>query len=99
MGGNMSTFILFGNYSVEAFKGISSERTAKSHDLASKYGGEVKSIHALLGKDDLVVITEFPGVPEVMQFSVALSKMTGIGFTTAAAVDAAQFDKIMESVM
>jgi len=94
----MSTFILFGNYSVEAFKGMSSERTAKSHDLASKYGGEVKSIFALLGKDDLVIITEFPGIPEAMQFSVALSKMTGIGFTTSPAVDSSQFDRIMENV-
>ena len=33
----MSTFILFGNYSVEAFKGISSDRTTKSHELAKKY--------------------------------------------------------------
>lgn len=94
----MSTFILFGNYSVSAFKGISSERTAKSHDLASKYGGAVKSIYALLGKDDLVIVTEFPGIPEAMQFSVALSRMTGIGFTTSPAVDASQFDKIMENV-
>ena len=94
----MSTFILFGNYSVEAFKGISSERTAKSLDLAKKHGGEIKSIYALLGKDDLVIITEFPGVSEVMQFSVELSKMTGIGFTTASAVDASQFDKIMENI-
>jgi uncharacterized protein with GYD domain len=95
----MSTFLLFGNYSVKAFKGISSERTAKSRDLAKKYEGEIKSIYALLGKDDLVIITEFPGVPEVMKFSVALSKMTGIGFTTSPAVEAAQFDKIMKDVV
>ena len=94
----MSTFVLFGNYSVEAFKGISSERTAKSHDLAKKYGGEIKDIYALLGKDDLLLITDFPGVSEVMQFSVALSGLTGIGFTTSAAVGAGQFDKLMEEL-
>ncbi len=94
----MSTFILFGNYSAESFKGISSERTAKSHDLAKKYGGELKNIYALLGKDDLVLITEFPGVSEAMQFSVSLSAMTGIGFTTSAAVGVEQFDKLMEAL-
>ncbi len=94
----MSTFILVGNYSAEAFKGISSERTAKSHDLAKKYGGELKHIYALLGKDDLLLITEFPGVSEAMQFSVALSRMTGIGFTTSPAVGAEQFDKLMEEL-
>jgi len=33
----MSTFVLFGIYSVEAFKEICSERTEKSQDLAKKY--------------------------------------------------------------
>jgi uncharacterized protein with GYD domain len=94
----MSTFILFGNYSVQAFKGISSDRTAKSHDLAKKYGGEIKDIYALLGKDDLLLITEFPGVSEVIKFSIALSGLTGIGFTTSAAVQAEQFDKLMEEL-
>lgn len=94
----MSTFILFGNYSVEAFKGISSDRTTKSHELAKKYGGEVKSIYALLGKDDLVIITEFPGVSEAMKFSVALSALTGIGFTTAPAVGVEEFDNLMASL-
>ena len=94
----MSTFILFGNYSAEAFKGVSSERTAKSHDLAKKFGGELKQIYALLGKDDLLLITDFPGVSEAMQFSVALSGMTGIGFTTSPAVSADKFDKLMEAL-
>ena len=94
----MSTFILFGNYSAEAFKGVSSERTAKSHDLAKKFGGELKQIYALLGKDDLLLITDFPGVSEAMQFSIALSHMTGIGFTTSSAVGPEQFDKLMEEL-
>ena len=94
----MSTFILFGNYSVEAFKGISSDRTAKSHELAKKFGGEIKDIYALLGKDDLLLITDFPGEPEVMKFSIALSGLTGIGFTTATAVSGRQFDKLMEEL-
>ena len=93
----MSTFILRGHYSVQAFKGISSERTAKSHDLAKKYGGGIKDIYALLGKDDLLLITEFPGIPEAMQFSIALSSLTGIGFTTSAAVGVDEFDKLMEN--
>jgi uncharacterized protein with GYD domain len=92
----MSTFVLFGKYSVEAFKGISSQRTKKSHDLAKKYGGKIKEIYALLGKHDLLLIADFPGVSEVMQFSIALSSLTGIGFTTSAAVGVEQFDKMMK---
>ena len=94
----MSTFILFGNYSVEAFKGISSERTTKARDLAKKYGGELKQIYALLGKDDLVIITEFPSTTEVMKFSISLSSLTGISFTTASAVGAEEFDTLMKNL-
>ena len=94
----MSTFILFGNYSVEAFKGISPKRTTEAQDLAKKYGGKLKQIYALLGKDDLVIITEFPGVSDVMKFSISLSSLTGINFTTASAVSVDEFDKFMNNL-
>jgi uncharacterized protein with GYD domain len=94
----MSTFILFGNYSTEAFKGISADRTEKAQGLAKKYGGELKHIYALLGKDDLVIITEFPSVSDVMKFSISLSSITGINFTTASAVSADEFDKLIDNL-
>ena len=52
----MSTFFMFGKYSSEALKGISPKRTDKTLKLFKKLGGEVKSIYALLGKKDLVLI-------------------------------------------
>ena len=50
---------------------------------------------ATLGKIDLVVVTEFPGDTEAMQASMALTKLTGIGFMTAPAVPVDEFDKLM----
>ena len=54
----MSTFILFGNYSAEAFKGVSSERTAKSHDLAKKYPKKLEGLKAAWNQyaDDVGVV-------------------------------------------
>ncbi len=94
----MSTFVFFGNYSTDAFKGISSERTGKSKELAKKFGGEVKNVYALLGKDDLLLIADFPGSPEAVKFSVALTRLTGIGFSTSPALEAGEFDKLMEEL-
>jgi hypothetical protein len=48
-----------------------------------------------LGDVDIVIIAEFPGKEEAMQASVALSKMLEIGFTTAPAVTAEVFDKLV----
>ena len=59
---------------------------------------EVKAMFAILGKYDLLFIAEFPGVDKAMQFSVSLSKLTGIAFTTFPAVTVAEFDKLMVEV-
>lgn len=94
----MATFFLFGKYSAEAVKAISAERTKKTVDVVKKLGGEVKSMHALLGEKDLVFIVSLPGVEQAIQASVALSKMTGIAFTTAPAITVDDFDKLMAKV-
>jgi hypothetical protein len=44
------------------------------------------------------LITEFPGTGEVLQFSVALTKQTGIAFSTSEAIAADHFDQLMEKV-
>lgn len=93
----MSTFILFGKYTTEALKGISAKRTEKATRLIQKYGGEVKAIYALLGPHDLALIAEFPGINEALQASVALTKLTGIGFTTSPAIPVEEFDKLVAS--
>jgi uncharacterized protein with GYD domain len=80
----MGTFFMFGRYSHDSIKSISARRTEKTKALIEKYGGRLVSAYALLGDIDLVLILELPGKEEAMKTSVALSKMLGIGFTTAA---------------
>jgi len=94
----MSTFFMLGKYSSEALKGISAGRTDKALKLVKKFGGEVKSMYALLGEIDLVFIVTFPDVEKAMQASVALNKLTGISFTTLPAVTVEEFDKVMSKV-
>jgi len=94
----MATFFMFGKYSSEALKGMSAGRTDKVLKLIKKFGGEVKSMYALLGEVDLVFILTFPDVEKAMQASVALTKLTGISFTTLPAVTVEAFDKLMAKV-
>jgi uncharacterized protein with GYD domain len=94
----MATFILFGRYSPEALKGVSSVRTKKALTLVKKFKGKILSMYALLGEKDLMFIADFPGVEEAMQASVALHKLTGISFSTTAAVSVDTFDKLMAEI-
>ena len=94
----MSTYFFFGCYSESALKEISAKRTEKASATFQKFGAQVKSIHALLGEHDLVIIAEVPGTEAAMQISLALQKLTGISFTTAPAVPVEQFDKLAAQV-
>ena len=94
----MATFIMFGEYSQDSIKHISSQRTEKSIELIKKNGGEIKSGYSLLGKTDLVLIVELPNSEQAMKTSVGLSKMLGISFITAPAVSIEDFDKLMEGM-
>ena len=94
----MSTYFFFGCYSENALKEISSKRTEKAAVIFQKFGGQVKSIYALLGEHDLVIIAEAPGIEAAMQISLALHKLTGIAFTTSPAVPVEQFDKLATQV-
>lgn len=91
----MGTFFMFGKYSSEALKGMSAKRTDEANSLIKKLGGEVISIYALIGEYDLVLIVNFPGIEQAMQASVALSKLTGVSFTTSPAIGVEEFDKII----
>lgn len=91
----MATFLMFGKYSPDALKGMSAERTASAVDLIKGLGGEVQSMHATLGQQDLVLIVSLPGNEEAMKASVALGRLTGIAFSTAPAVTVETFDKLM----
>lgn len=91
----MGTFFMFGQYSAEAVKEIGPERTEKAVSLIKEAGGEVKSMHALLGEYDLVFIADFPGLPDAMKASVALTKLTDISFVTAEAIPVSEFDQMI----
>ncbi len=92
----MATYLMFGKYSQDSVKQISTNRTAKAMELVKKNGGEIKSGYALLGKTDLVLLVELPDLGKAMKTSVALSKLLGISFTTSPAVSMDEFDKLME---
>ena len=94
--GKMATYFMYGKYSKEALASISAERTKKAAEVIAKAGGKLVSAYALLGKYDLVAITNFPGTAEVMKASIALNKLTGIAFTSFPAIPVEEFDKIKE---
>lgn len=94
----MATYIMFGKYTPAGLSGMSAARTLEAAELVSTFGGELRAIYATLGQTDLVCIAEFPGNNEAMQASVALSKMTGVAFTTSPALEVGEFDKLMERV-
>lgn len=94
----MGIFFMFGRYTHDAIKDISTRRTNKTKELISELGGNLISAYALMGNVDLVLIVEFPGKEEAIKASVALSKMLGIGFTTAPAVTVETFDKLVDEL-
>jgi len=94
----MATFFMFGEYSSGAMKEMSTERTDRIIDLIRKFNGEISSMYALLGEQDLVFIVNFPGVEQAMKASVALSKLTGISFATSPAVTVEDFDKFISEI-
>jgi uncharacterized protein with GYD domain len=94
----MATYLMFGNYSIDAIKEISAKRTEKAHALIEKYGGKVVAGYALLGKTDLVLVIEFENNTQAMKTSVALSRLLGISFTTAPALSFEAFDALMDDL-
>ncbi len=94
----MATFLMFGKYSAQALKETSPGRTQKAKDKVKELGGEVKAIYAVLGKMDLLLVVNLPDIEAAVKASMALSKMTGISFTTAPALPVEEFDKIIGQV-
>jgi uncharacterized protein with GYD domain len=91
----MSTYFMFGKYSIGAMKEISAERSVKATAVIGDLGGEIKAGYALLGETDLVIIVDFPSMKKAMKASVELTKLLGIAFTTAPAVTMEEFDKLI----
>ncbi len=91
----MATYLMFGKYSPEGLKGMSPQRTKQAVQLVEQQGGKVQAMYATLGEHDLVFVVDLPGTDQAMAASVAMSKSTGIGFTTAPAVSVEEFDKLV----
>ena len=94
----MSIFLMFGKYSSEAMKDISTDRTEKVREVIQKNGGKTISMYAVMGEHDLVFTIDFPDADKAIATSVALYKLTGIHFTTSSVVDVEQFDKLVGEV-
>jgi uncharacterized protein with GYD domain len=86
---------MFGQYSADSIKKISTKRTEDALSVIGDLGGEYKDGYALLGKYDLILIADFPGTEQAMKASVTLTKKLGISFTTLPAVSVADFDKLV----
>ena len=91
----MATFFMFGKYTPEAVRQVSIERTQQAVAAIKGLGGEVIAMHVLLGEYDLLFCVNLPGVEQAVQASVALSRLTGIGFTTCPAVAVESFDRMV----
>ena len=91
----MPIFMMFGNYSKEAMKGISSDRTDKVVTLVEKNGGKVISMYAVMGEHDLVLTLDFPDQESALAVSVGLRRLTGITFSTSPVVEVEKFDKLI----
>ena len=94
----MATFFMFGKYTRKALKELSSDRTKKAEALIEKFGGKVHSMYALFGEKDLVFIVDLPSLQDAMKVSIALTKLTGILFSTSPAITVDEFDKLMRDV-
>ncbi len=94
----MPIYMMFGKYTSESLKGISSERTQKAVEVIKANEGNIISMYAVMGEHDLVFTLEFPDEEKALATSVALNKMTGISFTTSPVVDVEQFDKLVSKV-
>ena len=92
----MATYLMFGNYAMEAVKAISAERTQEAMALIKQNGGKFKAGYALLGDTDLVLIVDLKDTEHAMKTSVELSNLLGISFRTAPAVSVEEFDKFMK---
>ena len=92
----MAKFLMLGKYSVEAIKGISPARTEKALKTIKKLGGRVESLHSLLGAYDLAAMVDFPKNADAIKASIALTRITGIAFTTFPAMTVEEFDKLVK---
>lgn len=88
----MATFCMIGKYNKNSLEHASADRTREAKNLIARYQGSIKSMYALLGQSDLIMIVDLPSVEDALKVSVSLTKLTGISFTTSPAVSVDDFD-------
>ena len=89
-------FYLFGKYSQDSLKNVSSDRTKKTIEIIESYGGKVLSLDILVGEKDLVLVVDLPNTTSIIKASVELAKETGIVFSSSPAMSAEDFDKLIK---
>ena len=93
----MKTFFMFGKYTSEAIREMSVERTQQVIAEIRSLGGEITAMNALLGEYDLLFCVSLPDIEDAIKASVALSRLTGISFSTSPAVTVETFDQLMSN--
>jgi uncharacterized protein with GYD domain len=86
---------MFGKYSPDALRQVSEERTRKVIEIAGRFEGKLTAMYAVLGAYDLILTGEFSDMEKALQASVAITKETGISFSTLPAMPVAEFDKLV----
>ncbi|MCH7574710.1 MAG: GYD domain-containing protein [Candidatus Marinimicrobia bacterium] len=94
----MITCFMFGTYSGPSLNDVSPDRTKEAVTQIGELGGEVKSMYALLGTHDLVLIVNFPDISQALKASVLLTRRLGIQFSTHPAVTVEEFDALMSEM-
>lgn len=94
----MAAYVMLGKYSADALQTASAERTREAKALVAKFRGRIKSVFALQGNYDLLVHAEFPGTEAAMKASIALTRLTGIGFASYPAVPVDRFDRMLREI-
>ncbi|MFP4114525.1 MAG: GYD domain-containing protein [Spirochaetota bacterium] len=95
----MQTFLFFGSYTRDAIEGIDARRTKLAEETIAGFGGKLRSVYALLGDYDIIMIADLPGVPEALQVSIAVTQRTGIRFKSVPALAVADFDRLASEIV
>ena len=91
----MAIFMMFGAYTPEAIRGISSARTQQVSEIVHENGGQVRAMYAVMGEHDLVFILELPDAERAMMAAVAIEQLTGIVVRTSPVVEVEKFDRLV----
>ncbi len=81
----MPKFMLLMNWTEQGIRTIKdfAKRSQASHDLAAKFGVEIKHIYLTTGESDLVVFADAPDGENVAKFALALGAVGNVRTRTS----------------